>query len=417
MSKRKLYIITDSFPYGKGEKTFVLPEIEILKNDFAITIVSAASSEIVEQKERLTKLDDSIKVFRFCPQKEKKALYYINLLLFWTKKVCFLEVKNILKIHEKVWVRIWKSMHFYARAESLYYWIKKNRIIDQEQGIFYSYWYNDRVLAMTMHKDNYPNLKIITRAHGFDLFDERQESTLRQPFKQIMDSKTDKVIFISDYNYTYYLNRLSKQSCEKYSVYRIGALKAERFPEAVDRKTVFRIISCSNLIKLKRVPLIIDALDCISDVRIEWTHFGSGNEGREIKKYAKKLDAKDNITYSFKGYVPRKDIYEYYQTTYVHCFINLSESEGSPVSIQEALAFGIPVIGTDVGGVSEMIDGNGYLLTDNPAPEEIACRIKMLANLNEEAYADMRKRSLEIWRQDYDQIENAKRFRDFLLTV
>ena len=39
MSKRKLYIITDSFPYGKGEKTFVLPEIEILKNDFAITIV------------------------------------------------------------------------------------------------------------------------------------------------------------------------------------------------------------------------------------------------------------------------------------------------------------------------------------------------------------------------------------------
>ena len=53
-------------------------------------------------------------------------------------------------------------------------------------------------------------------------------------------------------------------------------------------------------------------------------------------------------------------------------FITTSSTEGLPVSIQEAMAAGIPIIGTNVGGIPEMIDGNGVLLSANPSNKEVA---------------------------------------------
>ena len=46
---RKLILATESFPYGRGEKTFILPEIERLRQHFDITIVSHANREQMEE--------------------------------------------------------------------------------------------------------------------------------------------------------------------------------------------------------------------------------------------------------------------------------------------------------------------------------------------------------------------------------
>lgn len=414
MQKEKLYILTDAFPYGKGEKTFILPEIEVLKKVYDITIISGASSKAAAQKELITKLDDNIKVFRFCPEECGKLSLFKYFILFWFNMYCRLEVKNIVAARKKIFLRIWKSMHFYARAESRYHWIKRNNIIDQKKTIYYSYWYNDKVLTMTIHKDKYPELKIITRAHGYDLFDERVKKTLRQPFKKVMDTQIDHIIFVSNYNLNYYIHKMGMPHYEKYSIQRVGAPGTEQYPAAIDRKDIFRLVSCSNLIKLKRVPLIVDALKLIEDINIEWIHFGTGNEEKEVEEYAQaSLQDKRNIKYHFMGYVSRNKIYQYYATTYIHCFITVSETEGSPVSMQEALAFGMPIIGTDVGGISEMIDGNGYLLPSNPSAEEVAQAIKNIYYMNEIEYQNIREKSLAIWNEDY----NLSRNMDNLLKV
>lgn len=418
MQKEKIYILTDAFPYGSSEKTFILPEIEVLKKVYDIVLISGASSKIAAQKELISELDDNIKVFRFCPEENGKFSYYKYFLLFWTKKDCLAEVKNIIGTRKKVLLRVWKSMHFYARAESRYRWIRNNNIIDPKGGIYYSYWYYDKVLTMTMHRDKYPELKAIARAHRYDLFDEAVKKTLRQPFKRIMDSGIDQIMFVSDYNLNYYIEKMGINYSEKYSVQRIGAPEAKRFPEIIDRKKTFRIVSCSNIIKVKRVPLIVDALSRIEDIRIDWIHFGSGTDAKEVEEYTKNsLHNRKNICFSFKGYMPRSKIYEYYTLNFVHCFINVSESEGSPVSIQEALAFGMPIIGTDVGGVSEMIDGNGYLLTANPSAEEVADSIRRIYSMSEMEYNAMRERSFTIWQNDYDLNKNMSNLLDIFKQV
>lgn len=74
------------------------------------------------------------------------------------------------------------------------------------------------------------------------------------------------------------------------------------------------------------------------------------------------------------GNMENKDIMKLYSTQPFDLFINVSSSEGLPVSIMEALSFGIPCIATDVGGTSEIvIEGlTGNLLNCEFEVEDLA---------------------------------------------
>ncbi|MDP4965460.1 MAG: glycosyltransferase, partial [Salibacteraceae bacterium] len=64
------------------------------------------------------------------------------------------------------------------------------------------------------------------------------------------------------------------------------------------------------------------------------------------------------------GYTPNHEILNYLAEHYVDCLINTSENEGLPVSIQEAISFGIPCMATDVGGTSDIVnDQTGLLIS------------------------------------------------------
>ena len=55
----------------------------------------------------------------------------------------------------------------------------------------------------------------------------------------------------------------------------------------------------------------------------------------------------------------------------VDVLVNTSSSEGIPVSMMEAMARGVPVIGTDVGGVREIL-AEDWLMDADPTPEQVA---------------------------------------------
>ncbi|MBL3200697.1 glycosyltransferase, partial [Klebsiella pneumoniae] len=59
--------------------------------------------------------------------------------------------------------------------------------------------------------------------------------------------------------------------------------------------------------------------------------------------------------YKLWGTVPHETIISFFAANPVHLFLNLSTMEGIPVSIMEAISFGIPVVATDVGAVSEIV--------------------------------------------------------------
>ena len=101
-----------------------------------------------------------------------------------------------------------------------------------------------------------------------------------------------------------------------------------------------------------------------------------------------------------------KDFYRYGETD---CFITTSLTEGMPMSIIEALSFGIPIIATDVGGIHEQIDGNGILLKSNPTVEEVGQAIIDIVDSTEKKRKEMCRKSHLIWKEKFDLEKNISK--------
>lgn len=119
-----------------------------------------------------------------------------------------------------------------------------------------------------------------------------------------------------------------------------------------------------------------------------------------------------NITYSFRGFIDNSSLMEEYVATPYHLFFNVSESEGIPVSIMEALSLSVPCIATDVGGTSEFVRDkyNGNLLEKDFKPEILDEWIRHFAELSEAEYQGYLDRSRKGWRDNYDADRNDREF-------
>ncbi|WP_241380179.1 glycosyltransferase, partial [Escherichia coli] len=68
-------------------------------------------------------------------------------------------------------------------------------------------------------------------------------------------------------------------------------------------------------------------------------------------------------------------------------FVNLSSSEGLPVSMMEVASLGIPIIATGVGGVGEIVSSdNGHLLPAEFTDAQASDALVQLARLSEDEY-------------------------------
>ena len=98
-------------------------------------------------------------------------------------------------------------------------------------------------------------------------------------------------------------------------------------------------------------------------------------------------------------------------------FINVSTTEGTPVSIMEAISCGIPVIATSVGGNVEIVqERNGYLLDKNPTPEEIGMALLRICDEREEVLKK-RQGSRGVWLERYNETTNFDAFAQKLVEI
>ena len=181
-----------------------------------------------------------------------------------------------------------------------------------------------------------------------------------------------------------------------------------------DNRNYFRIVTCSSIIPIKRVKLIVEVISYIGKYLenkiIYWEHFGDGPLRNDIEKNAQDLFSK-NIVYKIWGHVSNKEVLNYYKSKVIDVFLNLSLNEGLPVSIMEALSFGIPVIATNVGGVSDLVDESvGLLIPVNMLPANIAKNICFILNENYENQVNRRKKAKERWKEKSNAVVNYSLF-------
>lgn len=410
---KQLILLTQSFPYGKQE-TFLENEIPWLSRYFNLSII--CSNDKFETKRDI---DPNIKVWCVNSGFQKLSLLkkLKHAIHFLFSKYGLAELKDIFSKRKLVLARIKNSAWVYAQAQEYYKTVSETGIIPSGEVLIYSYWSTSELLAFTLHKSS--KWTIVTRMHGYDLYNERNQYG-RQPFKKQMDKALDAGMFISEYGLDYYIKNysLNGKASEKpkLSLFRLGTIDYGMTKQSGNG---FLICSCSNIIRIKRVELIVKALSLISDRQIRWVHFGDdegfGSDGnyQEVLSLTKSLPS--NIKADFMGRIPNQDVLDFYLNNSVSCFITTSSTEGCPVSLMEALSMGIPIIATAVGGIPEMIDGSHNILLDkNPQVTEIQKAIEAVMDLSDDGKAVIRDENRMIWKKRYCAESNNKEFVSFL---
>jgi glycosyltransferase involved in cell wall biosynthesis len=142
----------------------------------------------------------------------------------------------------------------------------------------------------------------------------------------------------------------------------------------------FTIVSCSDLIPLKRIELLIETLRC-SRLNICWIHVGDGPLRSSLEAMSRTLP--ENISVDFKGKRDNAQVLGLYHATFVDLFVSLSETEGLPVSMMEAASFGIPILSCDVNGVPEIVTSQTGILVDKEAKPGVICAVLEKALLHQ----------------------------------
>lgn len=288
-------------------------------------------------------------------------------------------------------------------------WIKKHTEFNIITA--YSYWFNTTAYSAVKLKQTVnKNIFAVSRAHGFDLYEERYK-TKYPPNQHYIFQNVDYIATISEDGKRYLETKYG--GVNKIHVWHLGAIDKRKLNPVAGRD-VLRIVSCSRVVPVKRVHRILESLMGFSDARIIWTHLGGGDLLEEIKKRAKSLPS--NITVEFTGNISNEEIYEKYTKTPFHVFINTSESEGISVAIMEAMSFGIPVIATDVGGTRELVNENenGFILSRNFSDDDFINVINRYISMSEDEYLMQRQMARKRYTEAFNAEENAA---DFLTAI
>jgi len=121
----------------------------------------------------------------------------------------------------------------------------------------------------------------------------------------------------------------------------------------------------------------VDAVKILLDKNrnLQFTIAGNGSAFEDLKRHVSALDT-NRIT--LKGYVKGKEKSGCFTSACMFLFPSI-HGEGLPNSVLEAMAFGLPVLTTRVGGIPDFFDeGKMGLYLDSRDPEHIAVKIEYL---------------------------------------
>ena len=299
---------------------------------------------------------------------------------------------------------------FYLQAREI---LKKNFKFNPSEDIVigYSFWLSRGAYALSeLKNDNFGIEKIVFRAHGYDLYEYRN-SLKYLPFRKIISQRANKILFISEDGLTYYMNN-NQVAEDKLSVLHLGVNSIPNvYHPVVDKGVCF--VSCSNIIPVKRLDLIIKSLAGLN-IGFRWYHIGDGEDAEKSKELAKRL--LPSGSFHFMGKMNNNEVLPFYERIQANYIINMSDSEGIPVSIMEAMSIGIPAIGRDVGGMREIInDHDGYLIKAE-TDESIVSAFEEIDFTDEVVYSNKSIGAKTMWKDNFDADLNYKKFISYLLS-
>ena len=277
--------------------------------------------------------------------------------------------------------------------------VKKNDILHVHMSADNSF-YRKAVFIRKAHKEG---KKIIIHMHGstFDLFyKERCNDAQKQQVREIF-AMADKVIALSED----WKEFLAEYICDEQKI--VVIYNAVKIPEAyskdyANRKMLFLGILGQRKGTYDLIEVLPEILGKYPDSHI---YFGGDGERQQAEQLCMEKEIVDHVT--FLGWVRGTEKEKLLKECSI--YVLPTYHEGMPMSILEAMSYGMAVVSTYVGGIPHIItDGENGLLCE--AGDNAALQKKLLKLLEDEGLRErLGWNAYRMMARNFDVKENVKR--------
>ena len=175
-------------------------------------------------------------------------------------------------------------------------------------------------------------------------------------------------------------------------------------PAARDDHDGFEVLCVASLQPRKGIGVLLDAVAQVPAARLVVA--GDGEEAPALHAQAQRLGIGDRV--EWVGAVAHDRVVELCRRADAFCLPSFAE--GVPTVLMEAMATGLPVVATAVGGTSELVD---EILVAPARADLIAEGLRRLAD-EPDLRRELGKRGRERVLADYDRVKNVARLHELL---
>jgi colanic acid/amylovoran biosynthesis glycosyltransferase len=375
MSKTHLFLFTNEYPCSKVLEHYIGHEITFLSKAFEKVIIFPSTPGTIEKK-----IPSNVEVVNiydkrwFRPSKSDVLkcwpLFISTFLNEPFKKNIFRQFKTF--------------YNAFVCGNAIMNYAELNNI-DLKRTVFYSYWFYHAPLINAILKKREKISAFISRAHQADLYTEQfkgNEAFYNFKFREITK------IALAGYPSQAYLSAKFPHYKDKFIVSHVSVSDHGVNPMPLNEVVV---VSCSSYSERKRIDLLAELIAKCS-LNIKWVHIGYVPPV-VLNSYKEQFGTSDNFRNArFPGDISNEELMEFYKKNSVSVIVNISTSEGLPVSVVEATAFGIPCIVTRSNDTPDIAtELNGFLLPVDFAPAEFYKCLDLVVEKGKELREGARK--------------------------
>ena len=358
--------ITAKVPWGHGEE-FIIEEILALKEIGAkIFIVPRNPKKVIFHKEAEYLIDSSL-----CLPLINSRMIVIFLYYLMVKPQIWGIILNLFQ-HSNNFIILVKNLIVFPKAVFILKLVRKKNV-----DHIHAHW-GSTTATMAYIISKLSGIPWSFTLHRWDI---KENNMLKEKVKS---SKF--VRCISENGKNELLEIIGTDFKKKIKVIHMGVkitINIEKINN--DEKKYFKIITPANLLEVKGHRYLIEACSILVEEGIknfECIFYGKGLIRNELKGLIKKKLLNNYI--KMPGMIPHEKLMEIYKSENVDIIILPSintkngEHEGIPVSLMEAMAYSIPVISTNTGGIPELLSNGAGIMIEEKNPKQLATAILKL---------------------------------------
>lgn len=359
----KILYITAQTPYGQGE-TFILEELLEVKNQQVnlLVIPRNPTKEIFHpQAEEILKNVIRLPLINF-------EMFISFIIMLFTKPIIWRILRKIVRNSRTLKICL-KNLAVLPKG------IYCAKIIQQQDIThIHSHW-GSTTATMAYIISELTNIPWSFTLHRWDI---AENNMLEEKVKSSMFVRC-----ISEHGKNELLNIIGENYNEKIMVVYMGVTVPPDFQKPL--KNFLTLATPANFLEVKGHKYLIEACSILikKDIRnFQCVFFGDGPLKTQLHNLIKEKNLSDYI--KIHRFIPHKELIEKYKNNEIDLVILPSittkdgEHEGIPVSLMEAMAYGIAVISTNTGGIPELLSDGDGIIVEEKSPEQLAEAIKKI---------------------------------------